>query len=130
MSDTMAIRVADALETLDLDNIDPNMGGICDLISDMLDYCEVPYELINLTTDRLADIFIDYPKYSGNKWYPISVPSTVTFTENYKGERARWAFHNLPRWSGEYGKLRMEALDWLIDYLRANPTCLSIDEYV
>lgn len=133
MSDTMAIRIADALETLDLDTaieVNPNMYGICGLISDMLDNCDVPDALNILAIDRLSFIFTKYPKYSGNRRYPIPAPNTVFSAEIYKGENASWAFNNLPRWSGEYGKLRMEALDWLIDYLRANPTCLSIDEYV
>lgn len=141
MSDTMAIRIANALESLDIDTIieaNPNMYGICGLIEAMLYECDVPKELTSLAQNRLQDIMTTWPKYSGNSYYPIPCPSNkgpeysdVNVSDSLaESNRAKWAYTNLTRWAGEYGKLRYDALDWLIEYLRANPTCLSIDEYV
>lgn len=54
-----------------------------------------------------------WPKYSGNPRYPV--PAT------HPEGRSSYAFHDAAEdgamWEGEYGKLRLELLDWLIQVI-------------
>ena len=148
MNDTMATMIADGLEKLDISGIllvRPNLSGICLLVEDMMREGNVPTELQVLVMERISlgsgNLWEHYPQFSGNFNYPLPCPNSVNLrpeaAQPYydKGHtrdsaRACWAYHNLPRWTGEYGDIRYDALQWLIDYFRTNPRCLSIDELV
>jgi hypothetical protein len=144
MSDTMATMIADGLEKLDIESVlieRPNLSGICLLMTDMMNEGNVPDELKNLVLERVSgndNIWQNYPLYTGSYSYPLPCPESIEVPipalDHYYEmgltrdiARAQWAYHNLPRWTGDYGSIRWDALDWVIDYLRANPTCLSID---
>ena len=56
---------------------------------------------------RLA--FPTWPKFSGDVQYPINDPCNEV--------SAYRAYCNLPKWVGEYGELRFELLDHIINFL-------------
>lgn len=155
---TLATLVADRLEAIDIDETlkaKPGLFGICSIVLNVLHELNVPKELFVFVRSRIAPepqqpkdnvIWIDYPHYSGNPDYPLPcpidvglIPKLTRWFNHARKERIAWdesqcaaycAFHVLDRWHGEYGAVRLEALQWLIDYLRANPECLSIKETV
>lgn len=63
---------------------------------------------------RLQKLFAKWPKFSGSDVYPV--PSTNGMTA---GEKYTDAWDNGRLWTGKYGRLRMELLEWLIGYLEA-----------
>ena len=57
----------------------------------------------------LKKAFYSWPKFSGDVGYPISDP--------YNEMLAQRAYHYLPKWVGEYGELRFELLDHIINFI-------------
>ena len=62
--------------------------------------------------DRMKYIFIGWPKYSGNCLYPVPEPDHLG-----DGHLAIIVYNSQHKWTGPYGKLRKELLDYCIDYL-------------
>ena len=58
----------------------------------------------------LRRAFYTWPKFSGDADFPIDDP--------YEIETAYNAYVRLPKWIGEYGALRFELLDHIIDFLK------------
>ena len=58
----------------------------------------------------LREAFYTWPKFSGDVNFPINDP--------YNKVSAHRAYNDLPKWVGEYGALRFELLDHVIDYLK------------
>lgn len=58
--------------------------------------------------DVLEEAFRAWPKFSGNADYPVPSP------EHGLSNEGAYLFLNL--WDGEYGKLRLELLDFCIEY--------------
>ena len=58
----------------------------------------------------LKEAFYKWPKFSGDVNFPINDP--------YNKVSAHRAYDDLPKWIGEYGALRFELLDHVIDYLK------------
>ena len=58
----------------------------------------------------LEQAFYTWPKFSGDANFPINDP--------YNKVSARRVYNDLPKWTGEYGALRFELLDHVIDYLK------------
>lgn len=68
--------------------------GICWHINNEID--------INFDHSVLCDLFSSWDKFSGEYNYPVPSPNSDM--------TPRSAFSNLPKWKGEYGKLRKELL--------------------
>ena len=79
----------------DLDVEDRNDRGICALVDD---YCMEELEDVH---DYLEAMFMDWPKFSGDLAFPIPGRAEAYFSRD--------------RWSGEYGALREELLQFLIE---------------
>ena len=58
----------------------------------------------------LLQAFYTWPKFSGDMDFPIKDP--------YNEISAHKAYSYLPKWVGEYGALRFELLDHVIDFLK------------
>ena len=58
----------------------------------------------------LKQAFYTWPKFSGDMDFPIKDP--------YNEISAHKAYSYLPKWTGEYGALRFELLDHVIDFLK------------
>ena len=61
----------------------------------------------------LKQVFYTWPKFSGDAQYPINDPD-----DPYNEVSAHRAYGYLPKWTGEYGALRFELLDHVIDCLK------------
>ena len=68
--------------------------GICLYIDD--------HSGVKISHSVLCDLFSSWDKFSGEYNYPVPSPTS--------GMTPRSAFSNLPKWKGEYGKLRKELL--------------------
>ena len=58
----------------------------------------------------LKKAFYTWPKFSGDMNFPIKDPHEI--------EEAYMVYDQLPKWIGEYGELRRELLDHVIDFLK------------
>ena len=58
----------------------------------------------------LKQAFYTWPKFSGDADFPINDPNGI--------ELAHKVYEDLPKWTGEYGALRFELLDHVIDFLK------------
>ena len=58
----------------------------------------------------LKQAFYTWPKFSGDVNFPINDP--------YNMVSAHRVYGDLPKWTGEYGALRFELLDHVIDFLK------------
>ena len=58
----------------------------------------------------LKQAFYTWPKFSGDVNFPINDP--------YNRVSAHRVYGDLPKWTGEYGALRFELLDHVIDCLK------------
>ena len=67
-------------------------------------------EIIMDSWEILECAFRTWPKFSGNVNFPINDPNG-----NFS---AYSAYGYLPKWTGEYGALRFELLDHVIDFLK------------
>ena len=67
-------------------------------------------EIIMDSWQILERAFRTWPKFSGNVNFPINDPNG-----NFS---AYSAYGYLPKWTGEYGALRFELLDHVIDFLK------------
>ena len=70
----------------------------------------------------LKQAFYTWPKFSGDVQFPINDPCNEI--------SANHAYVYLPKWEGEYGELRWELLDHVIDFLKkeiekCNQNCVS-----
>ena len=70
----------------------------------------------------LNQAFYTWPKFSGDVQFPINDPCDEV--------SANHAYVYLPKWVGEYGELRWELLDHVIDFLKkeiekCNQNCVS-----
>lgn len=78
--------------------------GICWYINDI--NCSVEYTLeMRIIRNRL---FAEWPKFSGAISHPVPGVRNLDPWES---------FSRLPRWSGEYGELRKDLLDFMISKL-------------
>ena len=67
-------------------------------------------EIIMNSPRILKQAFCTWPKFSGDVQFPINDP--------YNEVSAPRAYDYLPKWIGEYGALRFELLDHVIDCLK------------
>ena len=81
--------------------------GICGNLSDKV-YDEVPEECYD-PRQILKQAFYSWPKFSDDRFFPINDPKGIETVSN--------AYNYLPKWTGEYGKLRFELLDHIINFL-------------
>ena len=58
----------------------------------------------------LKRAFYTWPKFSGDIDFPINDPNGIELAHN--------VYDHLPKWTGEYGALRFELLDHVIDFLK------------
>lgn len=84
--------------------------GICDNVECLLDELDEDDE--RKVNRILRDLFVSWPKFSGDIIYPIKAPGYQTGEASYLSEEN----HN--KWEGEYGNLRKELLDFLINSLK------------
>ena len=83
--------------------------GICSNLSDKVDSQVEESECYD-SGQILEQAFYTWPKFSGDVQYPINDP--------YNEVSAHRAYGYLPKWTGEYGTLRFELLDHVIDCLK------------
>ena len=87
-------------------------GGICANVEGYL-YDKYQDDSFNVA-ETIGKLSQKWPKWSGSLTYPVPIPEnlvTSTVRTSY------WAFCFLPKWEGEYGALRLELLDFLIEEL-------------
>lgn len=103
----------DALNTIKQNGPLWNAHGICDNITETSEFTLVTHdgcESIELWKDTLTKLKITWPKFSGNECFPVPSPDPEEGSQQvYMRTRDQW--------SGEYGALRYELLDFLIDEL-------------
>jgi hypothetical protein len=97
-------------------------SGICGNTRNYLEIegyseCEIDQLMSNMTI-----VATHWSKFSGCDLYPVPNPNSgrsVNITDD--AAELYWRTHN--KWKGDYGVLRMELLDYLIDYYnhRVNP---------
>ena len=83
-------------------------SGICYMLSELA----LPVELYHWTHIRDFNTIAElWPKYSGNGRYPVPSPNRNIDPET---------MYNITKncWIGEYGALRIELLDWCIEYCK------------
>lgn len=83
--------------------------GICSNLSDKVN-SQVEESERDELWQILKQAFYTWPKFSGDINYPINDP--------YNRVSAPRAYDQLPKWVGEYGALRFELLDHVIDFLK------------
>ena len=83
--------------------------GICTNLSDKVDSQVEESEYYDSWL-ILKQAFYTWPKFSGDINYPINDP--------YNKVSAPRVYDQLPKWIGEYGALRFELLDHVIDFLK------------
>lgn len=71
--------------------------------------CNWLYENDVLVPLELTEAFTHWPRFSGNKAYPVP-HSVLTPEKAYYSKK-------LPKWEGEYGEARKELLEFLIKYI-------------
>ena len=81
--------------------------GICGNMEHKVDD-EVPEECYE-SRRILKQAFYSWPKFSGDVQFPINDPKGIETVYN--------AYSYLPKWTGEYGELRFELLDHIINFL-------------
>jgi hypothetical protein len=59
--------------------------------------------------------FKDWHYYSGDTKFPVPYPSMSHYADE--------AYYAKDKYKGEYGKLRMHLLDWLIDQFQSKINC-------
>lgn len=70
------------------------------------------YDIREFYVERISSVMQQWPKYSGDMKYPV--PST----EDLLGPRHMY-INSKNLWTGEYGDLRKELLDFLIERFKA-----------
>lgn len=85
--------------------------GICMYVEEYLEqhFPEFPFDLL----ETIGGLAQNWPKWSGDGTYVVPAPSWC----QEKQDPHCWAYCNLPAWEGEYGELRRELLDFLIEEL-------------
>lgn len=58
--------------------------------------------------------FKEWEYYSGDIAFPVPTP----INSKYYNKDARWAYYNVPKWTGKYGYLRKLLLDFLIEHIQ------------
>lgn len=89
-----------------------NEHGICDNLKESDQYIPVSIDgdLIELWWGTLTKLMTTWPKFSGNECYPVPSPDPEEGSQ-----QVYMRTHD--EWSGEYGELRYELLDFLIEEL-------------
>lgn len=98
----------DAARDIKAGNFDDEYG-ICTNLSDKV-ASEVEESEHYDSWQILKQAFRTWPKFSGDVNFPINDPKGI--------EQAGDVYECLPKWTGEYGALRFELLDHVIDYLK------------
>ena len=83
--------------------------GICTNLSDKVNAKLEEFESYD-SWQILKQAFYTWPKFSGDVNFPINDP--------YNRVSAHRVYDDLPKWVGEYGALRFELLDHIIDFLK------------
>lgn len=85
--------------------------GICVYVEEYLDehFPDFPFDDL----ETIGGLAKNWPKWSGDGTYPVPAPTC----HQEKPDSHCWAYCHLPKWQGEYGQLRMELLDFLIEEL-------------
>jgi hypothetical protein len=99
----------DAALDIKAGNFDEDVGicsNLSDKVNSQIEESEERYESHQI----LEQAFCTWPKFSGDANFPINDP--------YNRDPAYRAYNYLPKWIGEYGALRFELLDHIIDCLK------------
>ena len=84
--------------------------GICSNLSDKVNSQVEESEERYDSWQILKQAFPTWPKFSGDVNFPINDP--------YNRNQANIAYDYSPKWIGEYGALRFELLDHVIEFLK------------
>ena len=98
----------DAALDIKAGNFDKRYGiltNLSDKVDNQVEESEERYDSWQI----LKQAFCTWPKFSGDKDYPINDP--------YNEVSAHRAYGYLPKWVGEYGELRWELLDHIINFI-------------
>jgi hypothetical protein len=97
----------------DLNMISARDEGICGFLISLNVGNQLSGANEMLFQESLQEQWVRWPMFSGNPTFPVPGPT---------GECAMDIYMNSPDvWSGAYGQLRLEMLDWLIKELVWNP---------
>lgn len=82
--------------------------SICEAASKGISFVNIHYEQAQAIDELLSSLFRKWPKYSGHESYPVpSATKGKTAKQNY------WMRGS--KWDGEYGELRFELLEFMIN---------------
>lgn len=102
----LEVDMLDALLTIKTSGAFDMNAGICDNVVNLLEDNGYHYRTIY---DLIGSISSNWDKFSGNTKYPVPAVKQPTSREEFN--------NSVDMWSGEYGQLRYELLDFLIEEL-------------
>lgn len=131
------INLLNCLERVARLDLETSCEGICGLVHDEINIIVTATDLNIVAPTRtecylvrstsieyLMDIAKKWPKYSGNPHYPVPFPNSIS--EKNATEQAEHAYELTDSlWVGEYGKLRRELLNFLIQNIEDKITNLK-----
>ncbi len=100
----------DAALDIKAGNFDKRCGICGNIARKVTDAMNADDEIILSSWQILKRASIAWPKFSGDVDYPIKDPTEI--------ETAYNVYTKLPKWIGDYGALRFELLDHIIDFLK------------
>lgn len=84
--------------------------GICRNVAEYVEEVVHEITIMHDVLDALTDLMVSWPKYSGDEDYPVPGGRDAYLVSSW--DKTLWA-----RYEHEYGALRWELLDWLIETL-------------
>lgn len=102
----LEVDMLDALLTIKTSGAIDIDAGICDNVVNLLEDNGHHYRTIY---DLIGSISSNWERFSGNTEYPVPAVTKTTPREEFD--------KSVGMWSGEYGELRHELLDFLIEEL-------------
>ena len=72
-------------------------------------HCKASYDAFMLWYNTSDDVYDNWDKFSGDYMYPVPSPDENMTPEEYY-------YYTPNKWGGEYGKLRMDLLDRMIEW--------------
>lgn len=118
----VALYTRDSIEAaIDTDDMTVLRYGLCAEWEEQLDHLK----LFGLgLVDIRNELYQEWPGYSGERWYPIPMPGDMQDAyDEYESDggsncEAEWMYDNTDdMYEGEYGAMRMDCLQYLIERL-------------
>ncbi len=95
---------------------DPD-NGLCNTVYNLARYLYHERDT-NSILGEFRKLCTSWPKYSGNYWYPVPCPEEEMYVGvDARSNASRYYNYCHNMWEGEYGKLRMQMLEFCINEL-------------